>query len=358
MSTLDLVIVTSAERRKTLDKYLYQEPYPLSQTVKVIYLKADEARRELPDLLVPPGWVSRLLKGRLNTLTLTVAAQATVDEVVAAARPHFSGYDKTTEPRWRYQYHLYCPPLGETRLAGAARLADLGVRHGDLLVLEQQRSRNLLAHEPPHFDDDMFINPVQDRSHFADMVRTHLNPKAREFQYHHDQIFAVALYSEAQATLAHDLRVTFDRLWQWAGRVATFMVLEEGIAGDNCLRYWRDKLAYADYLAWSYAGWAQSKPLTPAAAQQVAEQLHVAPDQLPCVVVFDDIQRPDKLSFPLSQAQPYPAQFEKLFNDLRQVLGEVVMLNVDVLLRAVRAEAGLTPFQKLQQALAYVSGLK
>ncbi len=352
MTRLYLPVVTHAERRKTLDKYLYQESYPLSKTVKVLYLKADEARRELPALLAPPGFLSRLLRGRLNAPIIEVAEGATVAEVIAMARPLFAGYTRSVESRWTYRYDLYCPPLGETRLEGAAQLTALGVRSGDLLVLEQRQARNLLAQEPPRFDDDMFIHPVQDRSHFADLVRTDLNPSIREFQYHHDQIFAVALYSEAQADLAQYVRTAFDQLWRLAGRVATLILLEEGVEGDNCLRYWRDALPYADYLAWSYLGWAQSKPLTPAAAHLAAEKLLVDAHKLPAVVLFDDVQRPDKLIFPLTQAQPYAAQFEQLFTDLRGILGEVVMLNVDVLLRATRSGTQPTPFQKLQQRLA------
>ncbi|MFQ5605037.1 MAG: hypothetical protein ACE5HS_17345 [bacterium] len=277
-------------------KHQYQQPWLGSEYQSAKYLNASLAIKGIEG----------------NYIELEIPRQATIAEVIQIARGLFPGYEKDFEEfsGMPLSYQMYYPALSEKPLSANASLSELRTTHGEILVLKQILGNSRAT--PKRF---------KDLTHFADMValngvmRDQRNPSKDSAG-----LYAVLLYSEVHLRLATYVRAYFDKLRNWSGNKLMFYVLEEQplkspFSNPN---FWKVRLKDSVYLTWSLLGWVRSKPYQKSRAVEIARNLGAFADQLPCVVLFDNIERQEKIVIPVQGE--YSAFFSKLFSTIQACL--------------------------------------
>lgn len=107
------------------------------------------------------------------------------------------------------------------------------------------------------------------------------------------ELASVLLYTDEDTELASYVREHFDDLHHMSGPLIKVFVLEtlpiaHSVAEKNILLIPRSR-----------KGLSESKPYGKSDAYRVARTLNIFPDELPCLAVFDQIDRTDKLVFPV-----------------------------------------------------------
>lgn len=139
----------------------------------------------------------------------------------------------------------------------------------------------------------------------------------RYLQKRGPMLHAAMLYTDEDVELAKYVRMYFSSLNWLTGKHLGVFVIERPSKGAMT-EYWRRSLEPKLYRIWGLMGWLSSMPYDRSQAYEIARRLGVAEDQLPCIVVFDKLERPNKLVFPIEAVSP--RYFRSLFADLRRAI--------------------------------------
>jgi hypothetical protein len=130
------------------------------------------------------------------------------------------------------------------------------------------------------------------------------------------RIWGALLYTDEDEELASYVREHFLSLNQLSGELFHIFVIEESEDLKGVQNFWKRKLAEQRLITWGVMGWLATKPYDPSEAYRVAQKLGVEEDQIPCLVLFDRVDRQEKLIFPVPDVSP--SFFRKLFASLRR----------------------------------------
>jgi len=102
-------------------------------------------------------------------------------------------------------------------------------------------------------------------------------------------LFAALLYTDEDTQLAKYVRLNYTSLDKMSGENCAIFVVESPpqMSLAETVSYWKDLLTFNMYILWGSKGWTRTKPYDKAAVYQISTQLGIFPDQLPCVVFFE-----------------------------------------------------------------------
>jgi hypothetical protein len=127
------------------------------------------------------------------------------------------------------------------------------------------------------------------------------------------------LYTDEDPAIATYVRKHFASLSEGSGPNLLFYVIEQPESDwREASRYWKGVIDEQLQREWVTLGWLRTKPYKPEQAYEVARQLGVYPDELPCLVLFERMSDSDKLVFPLLDGSA--AYFRKLFGLLQRLI--------------------------------------
>lgn len=161
-------------------------------------------------------------------------------------------------------------------------IADTPVADGDVLLVRRTSRLDLLrqacsALHPktqgmgPVRSADAFFHAVVDRS------LEHRSPLPRQR--------VALLYTDEDVDVASYVRTHHDELDAASGRDCDLIFIENPGAIAP-VKFWRPLLGAKLHAVWKLLGWADSVPYDKAAAYQIAKELGVSFDRLPCAVVL------------------------------------------------------------------------
>jgi hypothetical protein len=277
---------------------------------------------------------------------LTTKCDVTVTEVIEFAirqslskldhevggKENFIRESKTVSVRGKYEqvieYSLFCPAISSEILELSTRISELGCfdnESEEIFVL----NKNIIPPAP----SGSGINIVRDYANFQDDVMSYSNLKDID-NYLYGQSFynpsfsdlplvGVLLYTDEDFELAAYIRENFDNLHAMSGKDIEIFCIEEPPSSSIHANpaFWKTRLERFSYRTWSLLGWVRSKPYDKSEAYKIATSLGVYPDQLPCLVIFDEISCPDKIIIPISNN--YSEFFRKTFSEIRRCLSNI-----------------------------------
>jgi hypothetical protein len=230
-----------------------------------------------------------------------------------AIREEYSTLEKTIE--YTIEFSLLCPALSYQSLDLSTKLSELNIIDGseEVFVLKENINLPLIegsgmnivrgftefqaaiaAYEDLAQVDDYLCNLYFHRGYFSDFP-----------------MFGVLLYTDEDIELSTYIRENFDNLHSMSGKEVEFFFIEEPPTNSTNLapHFWKTKLERAAYRTWSLLGWVCSKPYDKSAAYKIADSLGIYSDQLPCIVLFDEISQAEKIVVSISN------NFSRFFRD-------------------------------------------
>lgn len=135
------------------------------------------------------------------------------------------------------------------------------------------------------------------------------------------RLWGVLLYTEADAEIATYVRTHFDELNALTGPLLSVLVMERPAGWRTARRYWRQTLEPPLYRAFSAMRWLSWLPYDKHRCHDIARQLDIPPDHLPCLALFPGADTGQRLVFPVHTAAP--AFFRRLFGAINEAIGPV-----------------------------------
>jgi hypothetical protein len=337
-----LIIVTEDSFNLWQEQYLFRvflDEHDKSSCSSTQYLRASAASKSFPQVHI----------------CLTTTCEVTIAEVIEfSIRQSFSKLDsedevesgedfirdiegKTVSIRGEYdeviEYSLFCPALSSDILGLSSRIYELGFsdESEEIFVLK----KNIV---PPRISGSG-LNIVRDYTHFQNDVVSRCNLE-RIDNYLYGQNFynpsflelpiaGVLLYTDEDFELSVYVRENFDNLHAMSGKdIEVFCIEEPPSNSINATpAFWKTRLEHFSYLTWSLLGWVRSKPYNKSEAYKIATSLGVYPDQLPCLVIFDETSCSDKIIISIpknySDSNNYSEFFRKTFSEVRRCLSAI-----------------------------------
>ncbi len=194
--------------------------------------------------------------------------------------------------------YLYCLTASNGKLNPNSLLTDYDIQEGDLLLLGEETLSNKL------FDNTTLklVITVKDFTDFRQAV-----VEAEDIQESVDRRYTrlngsyemkgVLLYTDEDAELARYIRYNFCALSAMTGQNFLIYTIEQPtqIRGISAREYWKAVLEQNTYSFLHLLGWTQSKPYDKAQAYKIAYKLGVYPDTLPCIILFESLDRDEKI---------------------------------------------------------------
>ncbi len=223
------------------------------------------------------------------------------------------------------------------------------VEHGDHLGL-------IIQHPPAAFYS--LVPTPNSEAVFAAIRSTDENPPSSDPLAYRDYyanesskltrpLRGVLLYTDEDVEVATYTRKHFASLSEASGTNLHLYIVEQP-EGDwrEASRYWKGVLSEQLQREWATFGWLRSKPYTAVEAYKIARRMGIYPDQLPCLVLFDQLENDEKVIFPLLSGSA--KFFRSLFSSLQRLivpgqptsqLFEGVRQNFDEILAILRESA-------------------
>jgi hypothetical protein len=255
---------------------------------------------------------------------ISVSSNTSVGELTEQLTKVYDG----TPPYFRTlaYAHLVQIPTGR-RLDPKSTLGKEGVEDGDLLelILVFHSSTSYCLMYVPSSQELFSVihsaseHPPSLNKHHPSLIRSMAplakwersdNPNAQT----PTRIWGAFLYTEEDIELALYVRKHFASINQLTGEIFHIFVIETPPKEWRpAIRWWKTQLSdkLPLFQTWNTMGWLSSKPYDNSQAYEVARKLGVYKDQLPCLVLFDNLDRLDKLIFPITEVSP--AFFRRLF---------------------------------------------
>ena len=157
----------------------------------------------------------------------------------------------------------------------------------------------------------------------VDSFQRHVVAKVEEFNriLRSPLLCGTLLYTDEDLELVRYVKTNFTSLSALAGEYLNIYVVERPtLAAD--LQYWRNALRVEAYQLLGLAGVLKHIPYSRHHSYEIATRLGVSAKHLPCLVVFDYLERPNKLIFPIHEVTP--KYFRNLFSELTRIVSSKV----------------------------------
>ncbi|EOD69392.1 hypothetical protein [Amycolatopsis vancoresmycina] len=132
------------------------------------------------------------------------------------------------------------------------------------------------------------------------------------------RLWGVLLYTEADTAVATYVRAQFDELNALTGPLLSVLVMERPASWRTACRYWRQTLEPPLYRAFSAMRWLSWLPYDKHRCHDIARQLDIPPDHLPCLALFPGADTGQRLVFPIRSATP--DAFRRLFGAINNAI--------------------------------------
>lgn len=134
------------------------------------------------------------------------------------------------------------------------------------------------------------------------------------------KVLATLLYTHEDVELATYVQKNYNSLDEMSGDYCTVFVIEKppSLSLAQTFTYWRDMLSFKFHQTWSGTTLQHTKPYDKAVAYQIARELKIYPDQLPCIVFFESFEDDEKIVIPIQD--DLPTFFRTLFGSIEQQL--------------------------------------
>ncbi|MGP2435941.1 hypothetical protein [Streptomyces sp. JW3] len=193
-------------------------------------------------------------------------------------------------------------------------VAELGLADGDTLQFFLSWERADVFEEESSVDHLMVGAPTPE--HMFAMLQA---AAAEPYGPATPRLWGVLLYTEADTGIATYIRTHFDELNALTGPTLGIMVLERPAKWSTVRRYWRQTLDPPLFRVFSAMRWLAWQPYDRHRSHDIARELDIPPDRLPCLALFRATEPRDRLVFPLAEATP--AYFRRLFGAISEAVG-------------------------------------
>jgi hypothetical protein len=224
------------------------------------------------------------------------------------------------------EFSLICPTLSSQKLELSTKLSDLEIFDGneEVVVIKKEIHPSISGSG---------LNIVRDYTDFQKHVRSYENlSQINDYLYYQNlynssfsviPLVGVFLYTDEDFKLATYIRENFDNLHAMSGKDIEIFFIEEPPSSSfkTAPSFWRARLEHLGYLTWSLLGWARTKPYNKSQAYTIASSLNIYPEQLPCLVIFDEIASSEKVVIPIFG--DYSNLFRRAFSDIRRCLDSI-----------------------------------
>lgn len=144
-------------------------------------------------------------------------------------------------------------------------------------------------------------------------------------------IWGVMLYTDEDAEVASYVRRYFSSLNVLSGTILRLLVIEKPDSWADAERYWNTQLSKDELDLCRTLGWLSTTPYDRSRVYEIARQLDVRDDQLPCFALVDtlglqgrglrQLQPADRIVFPIAEVTP--RYFRGLFAAVKEAVGDV-----------------------------------
>lgn len=219
---------------------------------------------------------------------------------------------------------MICPSLGGhrgTQLSEGLSLYEQGIVDNTVLILNTREQASHILKDNNISDRLQSIFDVQ---HFDKLIRADLDqgrfdqgrfaPEVPDVDYP-SSFFAVLLYLEEDCEIAKYVRENYTALDRLSGPEWHVFVIERSPHRTlpEVVKYWKQS---QKYVLWETLGWTNTMPYDKASAYDIAREHGIPGDQIPCVVLLENVAERNKVVIPippeLSQSQ-LSKFFRKLF---------------------------------------------
>ncbi|MFI6004265.1 hypothetical protein ACIA98_28305 [Streptomyces sp. NPDC051366] len=200
----------------------------------------------------------------------------------------------------------------DERLPDALPLRSTELTDGDLIVLSilHPAEAGYMLAAPSNADELLSWLPLAERA-----VAPAGGPR----------LWGVLLYTEADAELATYVRTHFDDLNVLSGPATRVFAVERRADRAAAKKYWRRHMEPELYRVMNAVRWLRWTPYDPQGAYEIASQLGIESERLPCLVFFHALDGPvhegEKIVFSIEQTST--AYFRFLFGGINRVLSSV-----------------------------------
>jgi hypothetical protein len=267
-------------------------------------LRAEDADRD--DDLEDAFWETLYERHFGGCEELVVSEEDTVADVRAAARR----LGPPPAVRADGRVSLAAVRLGRT-LEPSITVEEAGLRDGDVVLVITERGTDEFAEMSPVATTTAMFAAISSASESPPATAGGLDRNAPP------TLWGAFLYSDEDTEIATYVRTHFRSLDALIGTDLRVFVIErpQPPAPGG---FWDSALDSRQALVYDAMGWLDSVPYDQSQAYEIARRLGVGEDQLPCLAVFDTLEREPKLVFPLAEASP--RYFRTLFSALRRAL--------------------------------------
>lgn len=133
------------------------------------------------------------------------------------------------------------------------------------------------------------------------------------------RLWGALLYTEEDVAVATYVRTHFDELNAVSGELLRIFVVERPTSWRRAKRYWNTRLEQPLLRTLSVLRWLTWTPYDKSGLYQVAHELGVDPELLPCLVLFGGTEN-DRIVVPIASADP--AWFRTLFGTIQRAVGD------------------------------------
>lgn len=260
---------------------------------------------------------------------------------------------KRAYPNIGYEFHF--PTLNSRSNGGGSRkpLRKYGFMDGDIVVVVQTKSVPGASGRWQLYNDKRFWS--EDFDNFLDQAITHgryRNPGilGRLYDPQPRGLGGVVLYTDEDWALAKYLRQHFGDLHVMSGLLIMLYMFEDKPrrSGDrvrDVRAFWAERLRPRVYQRWSELGLTTTKPRASEAVFHFCNRIGVAPDNVPCIVLFREWKniRVEREIIPIEG--PYDAFFRSFCSDIKRAMEEIAaQRNIPELLAGDSGDSFMTVF--------------
>jgi hypothetical protein len=233
--------------------------------------------------------------------------------------------------------------LSHSQLVGRRLLADIPINNQRiiedtaLVLVKTEKLKFDRAGHYPFYRVPLYTEPVRDARRFDEIVRGRIQEinKSQKTQLFptKSQLLATLLYTDEDVELAQYIRLNYASIDKMSGPDCSIFILERPpkISLAETIGYWKERLPYEAYALFAGKGQTRTKPYDKTSAYDIARQLGVFPDQLPCIVFFEQIRDEDKVVIPIQ------GNLSEFFRTLFGSIQKGPSANRRSLLEAIRA---------------------
>jgi hypothetical protein len=142
----------------------------------------------------------------------------------------------------------------------------------------------------------------------------------RDYISNTPRLWGALLYTSEDVALAKYVREHFDDLNLLTGPLFGIFTVEKPVNPKASRRYWSQHLDERLFRVYRVMQWLSWKPYEKSECYEIARVLHIPPEQLPCLALFDDLN--ETIVFPTPKLEEYSPYFRRLFSLLAEAAGE------------------------------------